>query len=69
MIWKVTVADWEDNYHIINSVSHPSWADPDEGIEHDTSELMIFTEDYIKTVNEELYWEILAAEEMQKQKE
>ncbi len=65
----LTVADWEDQWRYIESVAHPADVDPDEGIEIDTSMLMVFTADYIKTVNEEMYWEILAAEEMQKQKE
>lgn len=65
----LTVADWEDQWRYIDSVCHPADVDPVEGIEVDTSMLMVFTADYIKTVNEEMYWEILAAEEMQKQKE
>lgn len=66
---RITVADWEDEWRYINDVCHPADVDPDEGIEVDTSLLMVFTEDYVKTVNEEMYWEIVAAEEMQKQKE
>lgn len=65
----ITVADWEDMYHFIDQVNHPADVDPDEGIEVNKSELMIFTRDYVETVWDEMKWEILAAEEMQKQKE
>ena len=64
----VTVADWENEYNLIEDITHPADVDPDEGISIDESMLMIFTKDYVKTVNEEMYWEIVAAEEMQKQK-
>ena len=65
----VTVADWEDQYRFIDSITYPEEIDPDEGIEVNTSMLMVFTKDYVETVNEEMYWEIVAAEEMQKQKD
>lgn len=65
----VTVADWEDMYHFIDGVNHPADVNPDEGIEINTSEIMIFTKDYVETVWDEMKWEILAAEDMQKQKE
>ena len=65
----VTVADWENQYNLIEQVTHPADVDPEEGISIDESMLMIFTKEYIKTVNEEMYWEIVAAEEMQKQKD
>ena len=65
----VTVADWEDQYRFIDNVCHPADVDPDEGIEIDTSMLMIFSKDYVETVWDEMKWEILSAEEMQKQKE
>ena len=64
----VTVADWEDMYHFIECVEHPSDVDPCEGIELNTSEIMVFTKDYVEAVWDEMKWEILAAEEMQEQK-
>lgn len=65
----VTVADWEDMYHFIDTVAHPADFDPEEGVEINTSEIMVFTKDYVETVWDEMKWEILAAEDMQKQKE
>ena len=54
---------------ILDCVAHPEDIDPEEGIEVNTSEIMVFTKDYVETVWDEMKWEILAAEEMQKQKD
>ena len=65
----VTVADWEDQYHFIDNVNHPANVDPEDGIDINRSEIMIFTKDYVETLWDEMKWEILTAEEMQKQKD